>query len=87
MNRLMSPVMGALLLCAQSCCALAADALSPSATSNSHEQLRERLEAKREQLSGVARVSKSTQATQAAQAAVQDAPVVTDDAPSQEQQQ
>lgn len=84
MNRLMLPVMGALLLCTQSFCALAADAISPSATSNSHEQLREQLEAKRDQLSGVARVSKSTQATKAS---VQGAPVVTDDAPSQEQQQ
>ncbi len=84
MNRLMLPVMGTLLLCAQSFCALAADSTSTSATTNSHEQLREQMEAKRDQLSGVAQVSKSTATSQAS---VQDAPVQTDDAPSQEQQQ
>lgn len=84
MNRLLLPVMGTLLLCAQSFCALAADSTSTSATPNSHEQLREQLEAKRDQLSGAAHVSKSTQPPTAS---VQDTPVETDDAPSQEQQQ
>jgi hypothetical protein len=84
MNRLMLPVMGTLLLCAQSFCALAADSTSTSATTPTHEQLREQIEAKRDQLSGAASLSKSTQA---APASVQDAPIVTDDAPSQEQQQ
>ena len=81
MNRLMLPVMGTVLLCAQSFCALAADTTS---TTNTHEQLREQLEAKRDQLSGAASVSKAAQATAAT---VQDDPVVTDDAPSQEPQQ
>jgi hypothetical protein len=76
--------MGALFLCAQSFCVLAADSTAASVTANSHEQLREQIEAKRDQLSGVASVSKSTQA---APALVQDAPIVTDDAPTQEQQQ
>lgn len=81
MNRHLLPFMGGLLLCAQSYCALAATSTSSAANSTSYEQVREQLEAKRDLLSGAAQVGKATPTN------VQDAPVVTDDAPSQEQQQ
>lgn len=83
MNRLMLPVMGTVLLCAQPFYALAADSTSPSTSASTHEQLREQMEAKRDQLSGAAQLSAPAQT---GTATVQDAPVPTDDAPSQEQQ-
>lgn len=81
MNRLMLPVMGTLLLCAQSFSALAADSTSTT-TGQTTEQLREQIEAKRDQLSGVAKLSPASKTA----ASVADAPVVTDDAPAQVQQ-
>jgi uncharacterized protein YdeI (BOF family) len=83
MNKLMLPVMGTLLLCAQSFSVLAATSTSASAADNNGQQLREQIEAKRDQISGVANVSKTT-VTGAA--SMQDTPVVTDDAPAQVQQ-
>jgi len=84
MNRLMLPVMGTLLLCAQSFSAWAADSTSTTTAGTSAEQVREQMEAKRDQLSGVAKL---TQTPATSSATVQDTPVVTDDAPTQVQQQ
>lgn len=77
MNRSLLPVIGTVLLCAQSFCALAADSSATTA------QTRAQIEAKRDQLSGVATVAKPTaQST----STLLDAPVETDDAPAQVQQ-
>jgi hypothetical protein len=79
MNRSLLPVIGTVLLCAQSFCALAADA----STATTAAQTRAQIEAKRDQLSGVATVAKpATQST----STLLDAPVNTDDAPAQVQQ-
>ena len=83
MNKLMLPVMGTLLLCAQSFAVLAATSTTASADANSGQQLREEMEAKRDQISGVANLSKTTVT---GPAATQDNAVDTDDAPSQVQQ-
>jgi hypothetical protein len=83
MTRPMLPVMGAILLCAQSFSVLAADATSASTAATSGQSVREQVEAKRDQLSGVSQIS---QTTQKSSATVLDTPVVTDDAPAQEQQ-
>lgn len=83
MIRPMLPVVGAILLCAQSFSVLAADSTSASSTSTSGQNLREQVEAQRDQLSGV---SKITQTAQKSSAALLDAPVATDDAPTQVQQ-
>jgi hypothetical protein len=78
MNRFLLPVIGTVLLCAQSFCALAADS-SATTTADTRAQI----EAKRDQLSGVATVAKpTTQST----STLLDAPVETDDAPAQVQQ-
>jgi hypothetical protein len=83
MLRLMSPVLGALLVCAQSLPAMAADSSSVANTVNSEHQLREQIEAKRDQLSGAANLGP---ATQTIPGNMLDAPVATDDAPAQAQQ-
>lgn len=83
MNRLILPAMGMLYLCTQSFSAQAVESTSATASSSSMQQVREQIEAKRDQLSGAARLSKSTDK---GTGAVLDAPVVTDDAPAQEQQ-
>ncbi|WP_342655210.1 hypothetical protein [Pseudomonas sp. F3-2] len=83
MNRLLLPVMGTLFLCAQSFSVLAADSTSAATDAASLQHQREQIEAKRDQISGVAQLSKRTDA---GTAAVIDTPVATDDAPAQEQQ-
>lgn len=84
MNRLLLPVMGTLFLCVQSFSALAVESTSTASSSTSMQQVREQIEAKRDQISGVAQVSKSTDK---GTGSVLETPVVTDDAPAQEQQQ
>jgi hypothetical protein len=83
MIRPMLPVVGALLLCAQSFCVFAADSTSASTASTSAATLREQVETQRDQLSGVAQIS---QTTQKSSSTLLDAPVATDDAPTQVQQ-
>lgn len=79
MNRPLLSVISAVLLCAHSVSALAADSAS-AATSQQH--IRAQVEAKRDQLSGAAKISPPAQK---GPAAVLDAPVETDDAPAQAQ--
>ena len=81
MHRVILPVMGALLLCAQSLPALATP--TASTASSSLQQEREQIEAKRDQISGAAQLSKSADT---GTSTILDAPVATDDAPAQEQQ-
>jgi hypothetical protein len=83
MIRPMLPVVGAILLCAQSFSVFAADSTSVSTASTSTASLREQVEAQRDQLSGVAQIS---QTTQKSSSTLLDAPVATDDAPTQAQQ-
>jgi hypothetical protein len=83
MNRLLLPVMGTLFLCAQSFCALAATSTSTASANTSGQQVREQIEAKRDQISGAANLSKTTTK---GPVEIKDAPVVTDDAPAQVQQ-
>lgn len=82
MMRFMLPVLGAVLLGAQSLSAVAADSTSSANTDTSVQQLRTQIEAKRDQISGVARISQSTQK---ASSTLVDTPVDTDDAPAQAQ--
>lgn len=84
MNRLLLPVMGTLFLCGQSFSALAAEATSIASTSSSMQHVREQIEAKRDQISGAAQLSESTDT---GTHSILETPVVTDDAPAQEQQQ
>ncbi|WGT36621.1 hypothetical protein [Pseudomonas atacamensis] len=79
----MSPVMGAVLLCAQSLSVMAADNSSSSNDGNANQQLREQIEAKRDQLTGAATLAP---ATPNGVGTLLDAPVETDDAPAQVQQ-
>ena len=83
MNRLLLPVMGTLFLCAQSFSVLAAQSTSSASATSSMQQVREQIEAKRDQISGAAQLSKSTDK---GTDSVLDTPVVTDDAPAQDQQ-
>lgn len=83
MNRLLLPIMGTLFLCAQSFSVLAAQSTSSASATSSMQQVREQIEAKRDQISGAAQLSKSTDK---GTDSVLDTPVVTDDAPAQEQQ-
>ena len=83
MLRIMSPVMGAVLLCAQSLPVMAADYSSSPNGGNADQQLREQIEAKRDQLTGAANLAP---ATQNSVATMLDAPVETADAPAQVQQ-
>lgn len=84
MNRLLLPVMGTLFLCGQSFSALAAEATSTASTSSSMQHVREQIEAKRDQISGAAQLSESTDT---GTGSILETPVATDDAPAQEQQQ
>lgn len=83
MLRLMSPVLGAVLLCAQSLPAMAENSPSSGYSINAEHQLREQVEAKRDQLSGADQI---TPTAQTGAADVLDAPVETNDAPTQAQQ-
>jgi len=74
--------LSAALLCAQSLTVLAAGAATDVAAT-SGQAVREAVEAKRDQASGVSKVAP---ASKAGPATVLDAPVVTDDAPAQAQQ-
>lgn len=82
MTRPMLSVFSAVLLCAQSLSALAMDSTSAANTSNSTQEIRAQIEAKRDQLSGAASVSATTPK---GPSTVLDAPVDTDDAPAQAQ--
>jgi len=75
--------MGTLFLCAQSFSVLAAQSTSSASATSSMQQVREQIEAKRDQISGAAQLSKSTDK---GTDSVLDTPVVTDDAPAQDQQ-
>ena len=83
MTRPMLRVMGAIILCAQSFTLFAADCTCAPTSSTSEQQIRQQVEAQRDQLSGVSQIS---QTPQKASATVLDAPVETDDAPTQVQQ-
>ncbi|OSN67562.1 hypothetical protein BV349_01722 [Pseudomonas syringae pv. actinidiae] len=80
MNRSMLSVFSAVLLCAQSVAALAAD--STSNTTAANQQIRVQVEAKRDQLSGADKISPTTQKSSST---LLDTPVDTDDAPAQTQ--
>lgn len=80
MNRSMLSVFSAVLLCAQSVAALAADSTSNATAAN--QQIRVQVEAKRDQLSGADKISPTTQKSSAT---LLDTPVDTDDAPAQAQ--
>lgn len=88
MIRPMFPIFGAVLLCAQSFAVLAADSIATGAVSgassaSAEQQVRDKLEAQRAQLSGAASLAKS--ASQGATTVI-DTPVQSDDAPAQVQQ-
>ncbi|MFA0995322.1 MULTISPECIES: hypothetical protein [Pseudomonas syringae group] len=76
----MLSVFSAVLLCAQSVAALAADSTSNATAAN--QQIRVQVEAKRDQLSGADKISPTTQKSSAT---LLDTPVDTDDAPAQAQ--
>ncbi len=80
MNRSMLSVFSAVLLCAQSVSALAADSTSTATAAN--QQIRVQVEAKRDQLSGADKISPMTQKSSST---LLDTPVDTDDAPAQAQ--
>lgn len=82
MSRPLLSVISAVLLCAQSLSALAADSTSATNAATSAEQIRVQVEARRDQLTGAANVSTSTTK---GPSTVLDAPVMTDDAPPQAQ--
>jgi hypothetical protein len=73
----------AAMLCAQSLTAHAADSTtSTTSTPSEQQQVREQMEAKRDQLSGAARINAPAKT---GAAMVLDAPVETEDAPAQVQ--
>ncbi|WP_044421197.1 hypothetical protein [Pseudomonas syringae group genomosp. 3] len=76
----MLSVFSAVLLCAQSVSALAADSTSTATAAN--QQIRVQVEAKRDQLSGADKISPMTQKSSST---LLDTPVDTDDAPAQAQ--
>ncbi|EPN50649.1 hypothetical protein [Pseudomonas syringae] len=76
----MLSVFSAVLLCAQSVAALAADSTSNATAAN--QQIRVQVEAKRDQLSGADKISPTTQKSSST---LLDTPVDTDDAPAQAQ--
>lgn len=82
MIRSMLPVLGAVLLCAQSFSALAADSTSTATTGRSDAQVRLQVESRRDQISGADKINTPVQK---GTAALLDAPVETADAPPQEQ--
>jgi len=80
MMRFMPPVLGAVLLCAQCLPALAADSTSAVNAATSSQQVRQEIEAKRDQLSGAAKLGTSAQK---GASSLLDTPVDTGDAPAQ----
>ncbi|WP_122583796.1 hypothetical protein [Pseudomonas viridiflava] len=78
----MLPVFGAVLLCAQSLSAFAADSTSTATKATSDAQVRVQGEAKRDRISGADKV---TTPAQKGASTLLDEPVNTDDAPRQEQ--
>ncbi|XYQ92786.1 hypothetical protein ACTABX_14370 [Pseudomonas syringae] len=78
----MLPVFGAVLLCAQSLSAFAADSTSTATKGTSDAQVRVQVEAKRDRISGADKV---TIPVQKGASTLLDEPVNTDDAPRQEQ--
>ncbi len=82
MTRSMLPVFGAVLLCAQSLSAFAADSTSTVTKGTSDAQVRVQVEAKRDRISGADKV---TTPAQKGASTLLDEPVNTDDAPRQEQ--
>ncbi len=82
MTRSMLPVFGAVLLCAQSLSAFAADSTSTATKGTSDAQVRVQVEAKRDRISGADKV---TIPVQKGASTLLDEPVDTDDAPRQEQ--
>lgn len=84
MMRPLLPVIGALILCAQSFTVLAANSTSSTPTSNAAEQLRQQVEAQRDQLSGADQIPA---ATQTGASTLLDSAIETDDAPAQVDQQ
>ncbi|WP_024680446.1 MULTISPECIES: hypothetical protein [Pseudomonas syringae group] len=76
----MLSVFSAVLVCAQSVSALAADSTSTATAAN--QQIRVQVEAKRDQLSGADKISPMTQKSSST---LLDTPVDTDDAPAQAQ--
>ena len=82
MTRPLLSVFGAGLLCALSFTALAANSTSSAGTDSSEHQVREQIEAKRDQLSGADKIKP----VQKGATTLLDAPVETEDAPLQVQQ-
>ncbi|RMT36813.1 hypothetical protein ALP50_200187 [Pseudomonas syringae pv. spinaceae] len=84
MNRSMLSVFSAVLVCAQSVSALAADSTSTAgaAAAAASQQIRVQVEAKRDQLSGADKISPTAQKSSST---LLDTPVDTDDAPAQAQ--
>lgn len=82
MTRTMLPVFGAVLLCAQSFSALAAETTSTAKSETSDAQVRLQIESRRDQISGA---DKITAPAQKGASSLLDEPVKTDDAPAQEQ--
>ncbi len=82
MTRSMLPVFGAVLLCAQSLSAFAADSTSTATKGTSDAQVRVQVEAERDRISGADKV---TTPVQKGASTLLDEPVDTDDAPRQEQ--
>ena len=82
MTRIMLPVLGAVLLCAQSFSALAAETTSTVKSGTSDAQVRLQIESRRDQISGADKV---TAPMQKGNSTLLDEPVKTDDAPAQEQ--
>ncbi|WP_122461052.1 hypothetical protein [Pseudomonas viridiflava] len=78
----MLPVFGAVLLCAQSLSAFAADSTSTATKGTSDAQVRVQVEAERDRISGADKV---TTPVQKGASTLLDEPVDTDDAPRQEQ--
>ncbi|WP_175473225.1 MULTISPECIES: hypothetical protein [Pseudomonas syringae group] len=76
----MLSVFSAVLVCAQSVSALAADSTSTAGAAN--QQIRVQVEAKRDQLSGADKISPTAQKSSST---LLDTPVDTDDAPAQAQ--
>ncbi|PYD03105.1 hypothetical protein DND90_30020 [Pseudomonas syringae pv. maculicola] len=82
MNRSMLSVFSAVLVCAQSVSALAADSTSTAGAAAASQQIRVQVEAKRDQLSGADKISPTAQKSSST---LLDTPMDTDDAPAQAQ--
>lgn len=84
MTRSMLPVFGAVLLCAQSMSALAADSTFAANNGTSDAQIKLQVESRRDQISGA---DKITTPAQKGASSLLDEPVITDDAPRTAQEQ